>query len=165
MDGAIAALTPLGFSKKLIRDTIRELLQVMSFLCFACQLVFFICKHGFIGWFLGWQVYGDNDAGWYFVEENYYKLAIDKIIEDQDSKKEENLEDEGKASEEGRTTEASGQALLQLEAGSSSNRGLSCMVESSAERAVRKLGELSQLSPSSVQKRRPCYGWISEGED
>ncbi|PKU86177.1 uncharacterized protein LOC110096927 isoform X3 [Dendrobium catenatum] len=137
MDGAIAALTPLGFSKKLIRDTIRELLQV----------------------------YGDNDAGWYFVEENYYKLAIDKIIEDQDSKKEENLEDEGKASEEGRTTEASGQALLQLEAGSSSNRGLSCMVESSAERAVRKLGELSQLSPSSVQKRRPCYGWISEGED
>ncbi|KAI0487951.1 hypothetical protein KFK09_027774 [Dendrobium nobile] len=137
MDGAIAALTPLGFSKKLIRDTIRELLQV----------------------------YGDNDAGWYFVEENYYKLAIDKIIEDQDSKKEEKLEDEGKASEEGRTTEASGQALLQLEAGSSSNRGLSSMVESSAERAVRKLGELSQLSPSSVPKRRPCYGWISEGED
>ncbi|KAL0903917.1 hypothetical protein M5K25_025980 [Dendrobium thyrsiflorum] len=64
MDGAIAALTPLGFSKKLIRDTIRELLQV----------------------------YGDNDAGWYFVEENYYKLAIDKIIEDQESNKEEQME-------------------------------------------------------------------------
>ncbi|KAH0448631.1 hypothetical protein IEQ34_022431 [Dendrobium chrysotoxum] len=145
MDGAIAALTPLGFSKKLIRDTIKELLQV----------------------------YGDNDAGWYFVEENYYKLAIDKIIEDQDSKKEEKMEDEGKASEEGRTTEASGQALLQLEAGSSSNRGFSSIVESSTERAVRKLEEccdmvpgieLSQLNPS-VPKRRPCYGWISEDED
>ncbi|KAL0903916.1 hypothetical protein M5K25_025979 [Dendrobium thyrsiflorum] len=82
--------------------------------------------------------------------------------------------DEGKASEEGRTTEASVQALLQLEAGSSSNRGRSSMVESSAERAERKLEEccdmvpgieLSQLNPSSEPKRRPCYGWISEDED
>ncbi|XP_020587834.1 uncharacterized protein LOC110029748 isoform X2 [Phalaenopsis equestris] len=143
MDGAIAALTPLGFSKKLICDTIRELIKA----------------------------YEDNDAGWYFVEENYYRMVIDKIMEEQDKK---NEEDKAVVAVEGRTTGTSGQALLAFEDGSCSNRELSSMVTFSSKWTPIEMEvncdmaadiELSKFNPTPAPKRKPCYGWISEDED
>ncbi|KAK9124464.1 hypothetical protein Sjap_014066 [Stephania japonica] len=56
MDAAIDALTPLGFSKKLISSTVKALLKVY-----------------------------DDDSGWVFIEEASYKLLIDTILEEQET--------------------------------------------------------------------------------
>ncbi|PKA52010.1 hypothetical protein AXF42_Ash008239 [Apostasia shenzhenica] len=56
MDAAVAALTPLGFSKPMIRRTVRNLLKIY-----------------------------DDDAAWCFVEEANYKLVIETIVEGQEN--------------------------------------------------------------------------------
>lgn len=55
IDAAFDALIPLGFSKDIVRNTIKDLLKV----------------------------YG-GDEGWVFIEEASYKLLIDTILEQQE---------------------------------------------------------------------------------
>ncbi|PKU86175.1 hypothetical protein MA16_Dca002006 [Dendrobium catenatum] len=56
MDAAIAALTPLGFEKTRIRKTVNMLVKA----------------------------YNDPESGWFFVEEDYYRLPIETMIKDED---------------------------------------------------------------------------------
>ncbi|GKV28319.1 hypothetical protein SLEP1_g37389 [Rubroshorea leprosula] len=56
IDAALDALRPMGFEDKVVRRTVANLLKA----------------------------YG-GDAGWIFIEEGYYKLVIDTIVDEQDN--------------------------------------------------------------------------------
>nr|DAD26675.1 TPA_asm: hypothetical protein HUJ06_028143 [Nelumbo nucifera] len=69
MDAAVDALFQMGFSKSLVRNTVKNLLKV----------------------------YGGDD-GWPFIEEGSYKLVLDTILEEQEKQwvvvqKDESLKD------------------------------------------------------------------------
>lgn len=178
IDAAFDALIPLGFTKEIIRKTIKDLLKV----------------------------YG-GDEGWVFVEEAAYKLVIDTILEKQEEEEahDEMLQIEGEVVDNPASLEMiepvvdGGETSLLLEEGMSENlqpgtvshtsselpdaigiegtcsNGVPIVTEDSLQQPALHLdppviasdaghSDLQQAYEFARPRRPPCYGWISETE-
>ncbi|XP_042431006.1 uncharacterized protein LOC122017452 [Zingiber officinale] len=141
IDAAIDALLPCGFTKETIVATVNKLLKVY-----------------------------DDDAAWHVIEEDSYKLVLETILDDQ----EQDARQAEKAKEGTRTLDTSSKQIVKTEQ-SVDWKDISCTdmnhnlvtyhvgLGQSTTAAV-QLSQPNQIAEPQ-QKRRPCYGWISESED
>lgn len=83
MDAALDAMRQLGFEEKLVRGTIKELLDVGLFFnkCLKKKkgLIFIVDFVGLTNPLFFLQVY-EGTQGWPFIEEGSYKLLIETIL-------------------------------------------------------------------------------------
>ncbi|KAJ4979231.1 hypothetical protein NE237_010011 [Protea cynaroides] len=148
MDAALDALCQLGFSRVLIRDTVRSLLQV----------------------------YG-GDSGWVFIEEDSYKVVIDKILENDEkclSEKDEAQEADAipttsiQTASEMETNDP--QTTAEMETGdphTAAEREKDLPLAEGGASGRKIFGKIQSLPPTGDLhcKRKPCYGWISSDDD
>ncbi|XP_074569811.1 uncharacterized protein LOC141826462 isoform X2 [Curcuma longa] len=149
IDAAFDALLPYGFTKQTIEATIKKLLKVY-----------------------------DDDAAWHVIEEGTYKLVVETILDDQ----EQDARQAEKAKEDTRALEASSKQIVKTDWKDISctdmnhnlvtyRKGLGQSTTSAGDfKPHHNAVTICQLSqPNQItapqQKRRPCYGWISESED
>ncbi|CAN4101730.1 unnamed protein product [Withania somnifera] len=83
MDAATDAMTPLGFDKRIVKKTVKQLLKE----------------------------YG-GDEGWAFIEEYGYKELIDAILRGQESNDEDTLQQKGVSSQDERAEDPALQSIL-----------------------------------------------------
>ncbi|XP_060675646.1 uncharacterized protein LOC112490410 isoform X2 [Ziziphus jujuba] len=168
LDAALDAMAAMGFSEKLVSETVDELLKV----------------------------YGDE--GWIFIEETSYLLLINVLLQkqnDNSGQKDTSLRD-GERDREDTETSVAGTSATNESLDSVSLTVKECLPIGEAERGMRNmdlnsgkrnvdfiagrivkdsgsakyhrniLGGSQQLVDGvSTGTRRPCYGWLSEDEE
>ncbi|XP_042476613.1 uncharacterized protein LOC122058159 [Macadamia integrifolia] len=138
MDAATDALCQLGFPKVLIRDTVKSLLKV----------------------------YG-GDSGWVFIEEDTYKVVIEKILENE----EKSLPEKDEAQEADSIPIAGALTALEMETSDPYTAA-----ETDADLPLLEGGASGMANSEEIQslpctvdrprpKKNPCYGWISSDDD
>ncbi|OVA17637.1 WIYLD domain [Macleaya cordata] len=164
IDAAFDNLEPLGFTKKVIRSKVKELLKV----------------------------YG-GDAGWAFIEEASYKLLIEFILEDQEKEllKIESQEVDERALAIGEPSGAgTSYQVDRLDEPTSSEPGMeelkerlednNCLLPAAEENLQEKLSFIVSsankdgdfvfpcITPdrgAGCRRRKPCFGFIDSDED
>lgn len=141
MDAAIDALIPMGFSPDLIRQKVRNLLQV----------------------------YGGDEA-WPVIEEGYYKLLIESILEDQEQ--EQIVQEPEKVLGQEQIVREEGHIVEQDSPSDTPAQGGVVAEPSEAEPLLSPNTVLELLRPGfehftrrASTTRKPCLGWIGPKDD
>lgn len=144
IDAAFDALRPMGFTDDVVRKTIRKLLKT----------------------------YGGDD-GWVFIEEHYYKLVIDTIVDEGQANTEQgNLEEDCSQKVNGEGTSDSNKPAAESSNGTinesacsyvnppelQTSKGLDCASEADEDWCISKLTNESVEDESSVG-RHVQYSW------
>ncbi|KAI7732608.1 hypothetical protein M8C21_001660 [Ambrosia artemisiifolia] len=138
MDAAVDHMTSMGFSKPLVRKTVKDLLKV----------------------------YGEG--GWKFIEEDAYKVLIDAILEEQDDAETSNLlKDASSSKVASEDVPIQENEIASLTHNAESRENALSSVNCNAESSEVPLLTLQVHASVNVftRTRKPCYGWISDDDD
>ncbi|XP_024986230.1 uncharacterized protein LOC112521545 isoform X2 [Cynara cardunculus var. scolymus] len=146
MDAALDQMSTFGFSRQLVRKTVRDLLKL----------------------------YGDD--GWILIEEDGYKVLIDVLLDEQETEQTRNLLKDASSEIENTgnelvTVESNEVAAEDASFNGNNNASLTnytdeVNLQCSKDPPVSELASIAANTPVnvSVGRRKPCYGWISDDD-